>query len=300
MNIQVRQSSPQWQGGFNQSNYFSATYQPENLPQTIKKLTGTHQEKAQALYQLSLNRESYPDLGILLWESPGTMASLLSEIVAVYPEIAAISSGTTYTPLNPEISKAICHTLTLFQSIASHKETRIPFIRANIPMYLFPFLHTINTSRECEYFKLTSLGIIGTLVKSELPEIINYLNQNGFVPLCLRILKFGKEMSKIVSAYILQKILYDLNGREYISEARDRIETILKVLNLVIADLAVNFNPRLSRNIVPAYRYLLKLPNIQTIMMEMPYDKLMKIKLADNCDQAFVDLFNQIMAIKGK
>jgi CCR4-NOT transcription complex subunit 9 len=130
------------------------------------------------------------------------------------------------------------------------EETPLPFIRANIPIYLFPFLHVTNQSRECEYFKLTSLGIIRSLVKAENSEIVDYLLQNEFVPLCLRILKFGQKMSKIVAPFIIQKILSDRNGRKTICQNQERSETVLKVLNLVLSELAVNFSPRLSKNIV--------------------------------------------------
>jgi len=36
---------------------------------------------------------------------------------------------------------------------------------ANIPLFLYPFLHTISKTRPFEYLRLTSLGVIGALVK---------------------------------------------------------------------------------------------------------------------------------------
>lgn len=36
---------------------------------------------------------------------------------------------------------------------------------AHIPLYLYPFLNTTTKSRAFEYLRLTSLGVIGALVK---------------------------------------------------------------------------------------------------------------------------------------
>jgi len=38
-------------------------------------------------------------------------------------------------------------------------------IKAYIPLYLYPFLGTVNETKPFEYLRLTSLGVIGALVK---------------------------------------------------------------------------------------------------------------------------------------
>jgi hypothetical protein len=38
-------------------------------------------------------------------------------------------------------------------------------IPAHIPLYLYPFLNTVSKQRPFEYLRLTSLGVIGALVK---------------------------------------------------------------------------------------------------------------------------------------
>ena len=53
----------------------------------------------------------------------------------------------------------------LFQCVASHPETRSHFLQAHIPLYLYPFLQTSSKTRPFEYLRLTSLGVIGALVK---------------------------------------------------------------------------------------------------------------------------------------
>ena len=39
------------------------------------------------------------------------------------------------------------------------------FSAAHIPLFLYPFLHTVSKSRPFEYLRLTSLGVVGALVK---------------------------------------------------------------------------------------------------------------------------------------
>lgn len=43
--------------------------------------------------------------------------------------------------------------------------TARPSRAAHIPLFLYPFLNTISKTRPFEYLRLTSLGVIGALVK---------------------------------------------------------------------------------------------------------------------------------------
>ena len=91
------------------------------------------------------------------------MAALLQEIINIYPAI------------NPPVltahqSNRVCNALALLQCVASHPDTRSSFLLAHIPLYLYPFLHTVSKTRPFEYLRLTSLGVIGALVKTGLLE----------------------------------------------------------------------------------------------------------------------------------
>jgi CCR4-NOT transcription complex subunit 9 len=82
-------------------------------------------------------------------------------------------------------SNRVCNALALMQCVASHKQTRGPFLQgllyfyafiyifaANIPLFLYPFLHTTKSTRPFEYLRLTSLGVIGALVKVVFYDLI--------------------------------------------------------------------------------------------------------------------------------
>ncbi|KAG7168852.1 CCR4-NOT transcription complex subunit 9-like [Homarus americanus] len=106
--------------------------------------------------------------------------------------------------------------------VASHPETRSQFLAAHIPLYLYPFLQTVSKTRPFEYLRLTSLGVIGALVKTDEQEVINFLLTTEIIPLCLRIMESGSELSKTVATFILQKILLDETGLNYICQASFR------------------------------------------------------------------------------
>lgn len=103
---------------------------------------------------------------------------LLQEIVSVYPML-------TPPTLNGVTSNRVCNALALLQCVANHNETRALFLNgmnnqlymrwiythiqyiciAHLPLYLYPFLNTTSKTRPFEYLRLTSLGVIGALVK---------------------------------------------------------------------------------------------------------------------------------------
>ena len=64
----------------------------------------------------------------------------------------------------------------------------------------------MNKSKTFEYIRLTALGVIGVLVKIDNTEVIQYLINTEIIPLCLRIMERGSELSKNVSCLIVQRI----------------------------------------------------------------------------------------------
>lgn len=199
-----------------------------------------------ALLELSKKREQVPELALILWHSFGVMTSLLQEIISVY------------TLLNPSqltaaASNRVCNALALLQCVASHNETRTLFLNAHIPLYLYPFLNTTSKSRPFEYLRLTSLGVIGALVKNDSSEVINFLLTTEIIPLCLRIMETGSELSKTVAIFIVQKILLDDNGLNYICATYERFYAVGTVLSNMVAQLVEQQTARLLKHVVRCF-----------------------------------------------
>ncbi|PON41197.1 Clathrin, heavy chain [Parasponia andersonii] len=208
---------------------------------------------AGVLLQGKEKRELFQDLASLLWNSFGTIAALLQEIVSIYPVLSPPN-------LTPAQSNRVCNALALLQCVASHPDTRMLFLNAHIPLYLYPFLNTTSKSRPFEYLRLTSLGVIGALVKVDETEVISFLLSTEIIPLCLRTMEMGSELSKTVATFIVQKILLDDMGLDYICTTAERFFAVGRVLGNMVGALAEQPSSRLLKHIIRCYLRLSENP----------------------------------------
>src|SRR5277367_510053 len=192
------------------------------------------------------------------------MSTLLQEIISVYPLLNP-------PELTPHASNRVCNALALLQCVASHPETRDVFLKgllpapsptifradsdcvAHIPLFLYPFLNTTSKSRPFEYLRLTSLGVIGALVKNDSSDVINFLLTTEIIPLCLRIMETGSELSKTVAIFIVQKILLDDHGLNYICATYERFYAVGTVLSNMVTQLVEQQTARLLKHVVRCF-----------------------------------------------
>jgi CCR4-NOT transcription complex subunit 9 len=212
--------------------------------------------REKALEELSHKRESLSDLALYIWYSTGTVATLLQEIINTYQLLAP-------PKLSIAKSNKACSVLALFQCVAAHPETRHPFLQAQIPIFLYHFLNTLNKSKPYEYIRLTALGVIGALVKVDNPEVITYLLNTEIIPLCLRIMERGSELSKTVACFIVQRILLDDSGLKYICEKPERLNAINTVLGYMIKNKP---SSRLVKHIIRSYYRLAENPEGKNLL----------------------------------
>lgn len=127
---------------------------------------------------------------------------------------------------------------------------------AHIPLFLYPFLNTTSKTRPFEYLRLTSLGVVGALVKqNDNSAVIHFLLSTEIIPLCLRIMetgglhlpldhscllgtRTGSELSKTVAIFIVQKILLDDTGLNYICHTYERFYAVGTVLSNMVAQVS--------------------------------------------------------------
>uniref|UniRef100_A0ACD5UFG1 Uncharacterized protein n=1 Tax=Avena sativa TaxID=4498 RepID=A0ACD5UFG1_AVESA len=232
-----------------------------------------------ALLELSKKREIFQDLAPLLWHSFGTIAALLQEIVSIYP---ALSPPT----LSPGASNRVCNALALLQCVASHPDTRLPFLHAHVPLFLYPFLNTFSKTRPFEYLRLTSLGVIGALVKVDDTEVISFLLQTEIIPLCLRTMEMGSELSKTVATFIVQKILLDDIGLRYVCATAERFYAVGSVLGNMVISLADQPSTRLLKHIIRCYLRLSDNPRacvaLHNCLPDMLKDGTFNVSLRDD------------------
>jgi CCR4-NOT transcription complex subunit 9 len=175
------------------------------------------------------------------------MSALLQEIISVYPLLSPPA-------LTVHASNRVCNALALLQCVASHNDTRGLFLAAHVPLFLYPFLNTTPKTRPFEYLRLTSLGVIGALVKqNDNSDVINFLLSTEIIPLCLRIMETGSELSKTVAIFIVQKILLDDMGLNYICQTYERFYAVGTVLSNMVNQLVETQAVRLLKHVVRCY-----------------------------------------------
>lgn len=225
----------------------AAEHDGSTSPTDVDSLAGSSAQREFALLELSKKREQYEDLALVLWHSFGVMSSLLQEIVSVYPLLSPPA-------LTAQASNRVCNALALLQCVASHSETRALFLQAHIPLFLYPFLNTTSKTRPFEYLRLTSLGVIGALVKqNDNSDVITFLLSTEIIPLCLRIMETGSELSKTVAIFIVQKILLDDMGLAYICQTYERFYAVGTVLSNMVSQIVESQAVRLLKHVVRCY-----------------------------------------------
>ena len=72
-------------------------------------------------------------------------------------------------------------------------------------------------------------------------EVINFLLSTEIIPLCLRTMEMGSELSKTVATFIVQKILLDNVGLNYICATAERFFAVGAVLGNMVGALGGEF-----------------------------------------------------------
>ncbi|KAJ1839675.1 RNA-binding protein, CCR4-NOT complex subunit Rcd1 [Coemansia sp. RSA 1722] len=223
----------------------------------IELFSATNRE--QALAELSRRRDQNPDLGLALWNAYGVMTILYQEIIAIYPLLNPPA-------LTMPVSNRACNSLALLQLVATHEHTRMQLLKANVPQLLYPFLSTTSKAKQYDNLRLTSLGVIGALVKYDNHEVISFFVATEFLPLCLKIMDIGSELCKVVATFIFQKIILDDGGFQYVTSHPKRLHTVLVILNNVINQMISAPSSRLLKSVT---KCLIRLADNQKAKEEM-------------------------------
>nr|GLL34842.1 cell differentiation protein RCD1 homolog [Ipomoea trifida] len=172
----------------------------------------------------------------------------------------------------------------LLQCMAAHPDTRMGLVRAKIPAYLYPFLEPTVNEKPLEFLRLTSLGVIGALVKiedSNAPEVVHFLLETEVFPLCLRCIDLGDELTQSVAALIVMKILIQEEGLNYCCALAERFFSVVQVLGRLVERLPETPCLRLLRYVVRCYLRLSELPSSLRSMAMETFRRCLPSKLTD-------------------
>jgi hypothetical protein len=122
---------------------------------------------------------------------------------------------------------------------------------------LFPFLKTTSEAKSFEYLRVTSLGV---LAKVDDTEAVKFLLKNEVIPLCLRIMGTGSELSKTVATFIVQRIMLDEVGLQHICATPECFFEAANVLANMVVALAEQPSTRLLKHVIHCYIRLMDDP----------------------------------------
>lgn len=111
-------------------------------------------------------------------------------------------------------------------------------------------------------------------------EVITFLLTTEIIPLCLRIMESGSELSKTVATFILQKILLDDSGLSYICQTYERFSHVAIIL--------VSFTHNLPSSSKIDYTYFYFQGKMVIQLAKEPSTRLLKhvvrcyLRLSDN------------------
>ncbi|KAL8239391.1 hypothetical protein R6Q59_015958 [Mikania micrantha] len=186
----------------------------------------------EALSLLNKERLRSNDIALVLWNSKDVPFILLQEISKAYTLLSPP------TLISMKEATRVCNALALIQAMASHPDTKMQMVRAQLPVYIYPFLNTCEKGiKQLDYLRLTSLGVMGALVKvddANSPEIIHFLLETEVVPLCLRCIEMGGELAKTVSVLVISKILLYEEGQRYCGTFPERFYVISHALANIV------------------------------------------------------------------
>uniref|UniRef100_M1B5A2 Cell differentiation protein rcd1 n=1 Tax=Solanum tuberosum TaxID=4113 RepID=M1B5A2_SOLTU len=91
------------------------------------------------------------------------------------------------------------------------------------------------------------------LLQVDNTEVISFLVSTEIVPRCLCTMEMGSELSKTVATFIVEKILLDDVGLNYICTTSDRFFELAQVLGNMVGALAEQPSSRLLKHIIRCY-----------------------------------------------
>ncbi|KAF3617254.1 putative cell differentiation protein RCD1 -like protein isoform 2, partial [Capsicum annuum] len=97
---------------------------------------------------------------------------------------------------------------------------------------------------------LTSLGVIGALVKADDTDVIRVLLPTQIIQRCLRAMQMGSELSKTVATFILQRCLLDNLGLSYICTTPELFFAVVRVFGNMVGALAEQPSSSLLKHII--------------------------------------------------
>lgn len=201
---------------------------------------------------------NYPSISILL----------LQKLISTYYVLD--------TPIfTPEESSKICTVLNIYQVLLEIQEIKDHFMNAQLAFYLYPFLNVTQQTKQYESLRIASLGVLGTLLKNDEKQTIEFLKNTELVPLTLKIMDIGSEVSKVIATHIFVQIINNDEGLEYVCQTFDRFVAITMILNSMVYQCIASPSKKIIEFALDCYIRLCQMENVRSNFCNKKPDALM-------------------------
>ena len=155
--------------------------------------------------------------------------------------------------LTVEESDRVCSALSLWRSLAKHPETRSEVLAAQVPSYLILFLKTESRTRQFEYLRLSSLGVVCGLFRCDSIDVITFLSRIDIVPPCIRIMVTGSDRCKTMATFIVRKVALSGDGLEFTCKNPARFSQLSSALSNMAEALDHSPSLRVLKQVIRCY-----------------------------------------------
>ncbi|KAJ7566474.1 hypothetical protein O6H91_02G104900 [Diphasiastrum complanatum] len=225
--------------------------------------------------------EFYRNAGFFIYNSCGTVAILLQEILSVYPKLDT-------QELNIRGSKRLANVLTLLQSVASNEETRGLLVKEHteevyenvraislsvigIVCQVESLVYRIYIANSVDLFHELKILCFFNVHKAREAEVIYWALQSDIVQVCLHAMQIGSELSKVIAMYILEALLQNDHSLAAICDpACGLLTNIVEMCSNMVKVLAAvqDFSPRLLFHIIRCFILLSQHPVALDLLRE--------------------------------
>jgi CCR4-NOT transcription complex subunit 9 len=213
------------------------------------------------------------------------MATLLQEILNLYQYLSP-------SKLNKEKSDRASHILSLFQEIALNSKTRKEFLESQLLVFLYPFLNISSRAKIYDVIRLSALGVIAALVKRDDSVVIIFLLNTGIIPILLKIIERGTDLSRTIAFFILHRIVYDSKGFSYICEMKERLHAITYILGMIMHN---KISQRLKNYILKIFVLLIENKEAKNMIKQESLDKIKDENFIISLDDSSKDKVKKIL-----
>lgn len=254
----------------------------ELIPYVREVLNPATRERA--LLELSRRREACEDLAPLLWNCFGVPIAILQELIAIYPQLNPPA-------LTAASGNRVCNAIALLQCVASHPDTIESFLHSGVIYLLYPFLDTTNPARLYEYLRLTSLGVVGAMLKTAPSVAVPVVLQSELVPFTLRIMESGLELSRTVATFIIQMILSEDCGLSFLCATAERLFALTSIIGCLFTKAPSH---RLLRNLLRCSMRLCERKGVSAALVQTLWPQIQRAAPYIAEDPPSEELFKQL------